>query len=468
MAGLTASYEVIKNIEDILESSFDGFYITDGDANTILLNKAYETITGLRREDLIGHNMYELEDNKAISKSATLMVLRDKTVKTIEQEFQTGKRALVSSTPIFDSEGNITMVVTNVRDLSALQLLKSQMEHSKKLTDKYRIEIEAMRLQILGTDELIAHDEKMLETLNLAKRVALVDTTVLVLGETGVGKEEVAKFIHKNSNRKEQIFIKINCGAIPENLIESELFGYEKGSFSGADKNGKLGIFEVANGGTMFLDEIGELPLEMQVRLLRVLQEKEIVRIGGLHPIKIDVRLIAATNRDLEEMVTLGHFRKDLYYRLFVVPITLLPLRERREDILPLAKYFCQELNEKYGWEKKLTGDALSLIYGHKWMGNVRELKNTIERAVVMSDSEWISSEDIQPLNNFEQEEMLIRESPEFPSLKEAVAQFEASLLERAYLRFGNVRDAAKALNIDSSTFVRKRQRFNRKNTKEE
>lgn len=469
MAGLTVSYEVIKNIENILESSFDGFYITDGDANTILLNKAYETITGLKREDLIGHNMYELEENKAISKSATLMVLREKTVKTIEQEFETGKRALVSSTPIFDDEGNITMVVTNVRDLSALQLLNSQIEHSKKLTDKYLSEIEAMRLQILGTDELIAHDEKMLETLKLAKRVALVDTTVLVLGETGVGKEEVAKFIHKNSNRKEQIFIKINCGAIPENLIESELFGYEKGAFSGADKNGKLGLFEVANGGTMFLDEIGELPLEMQVRLLRVLQEKEIVRIGGLNPIKIDVRLIAATNRDLEEMVTVGRFRKDLYYRLFVVPITLLPLRERREDILPLAKYFCQELNGKYGWEKKLTGDALSLIYGYKWMGNVRELKNTIERAVVMSDSEWINAEDIQLLNNFEQEkELLIKEATEFPSLKEAVEQLEAELLERAYQRFGNVRAAAKALSIDSSTFVRKRQRLNRQNAKEE
>ncbi len=468
MLELTASKDVIKSVERILESSFDGFYITDGDANTILLNKAYETITGLYRDDLIGHSMYELEDSKAISKSATLMVLKEKTTKTIEQEFKTGKRALVSSTPIFDDEGNITMVITNVRDLSALQLMKSQMEHSKKLTDKYRSEIEAMRLQILGTDELIAHDEKMLETLKLAKRVALVDTTVLVLGETGVGKEEVAKFIHKNSNRKEQNFIKVNCGAIPEQLIESELFGYEKGSFSGADKNGKLGLFEVASGGTMFLDEVGELPLEMQVRLLRVIQEKEIVRIGGLHPIKIDVRLIAATNRDLETMVKAGRFRKDLYYRLFVVPITLLPLRERREDILPLAKYFCEELNSKYGWEKKLTGDALGMIYGHRWTGNVRELKNIIERAVVMSDNEWITGEDIQRLSSFEQEEILVSESTEFPSLKEAVDQLETNLLERAYQRYGNVRDAAKALGIDSSTFVRKRQRLTRQNTREE
>lgn len=468
MTGLTPTQELVKNIEQILESSFDGFYITDGDANTILLNKAYETITGLKREDLIGHNMYELEDSKAISQSATLMVLREKTTKTIEQEFKTGKRALVSSTPIFDEAGNITMVVTNVRDVSALQLLKSQMEHSKRLTDKYLSEIEAMRLQVLGTEELIAHDEKMLETLKLAKRVAQVDTTVLVLGETGVGKEEVAKFIHKSSNRRDQNFIKVNCGAIPEQLIESELFGYEKGSFSGADVNGKPGLFEVASGGTLFLDEIGELPLEMQVRLLRVLQEKEIVRIGGLHPIKIDVRLIAATNRDLEGMVKAGRFRRDLYYRLFVVPITLLPLRERREDILPLTNYFCKELNDKYGWEKKLTGDALSLLYAHKWTGNVRELKNIIERAVVMSDGEWISGEDIQRLSTFEPEEVIIPSGPEFPLLKEAVDQLEANLLEKAYERYGNVRDAAKILGIDSSTFVRKRQRLNQHHGREE
>ncbi len=468
MAGLNASHEVIQNIERILESSFDGFYITDGDANTILLNKAYETITGLKREDLIGHNMFELEDSKAISQSATLMVLREKTIQTIEQEFKTGKRAFVSSTPIFDDEGQIVMVVTNVRDLSALQLLKSQMEHTKNLTDQYQREIEAMRLQILGTDELIAHDEKMLETLKLAKRVAFVDTTVLVLGETGVGKEEVAKFIHKNSNRKDQNFIKVNCGAIPEQLIESELFGYEKGSFSGADKNGKPGLFEVASGGTMFLDEIGELPLDMQVRLLRVLQEKEIVRIGALHPIKIDVRLIAATNRDLEEMVKAGTFRKDLYYRLFVVPITLLPLRERREDILPLVNHFCKELNEKYGWEKKLTGEALAVIYAHRWTGNVRELKNVIERAVVMTDNDWITAEDIQRLNDFQQVEVKISETGDFPSLKEAVEQLETTLIERAYQRYGNVRDAAKVLGIDSSTFVRKRQRLNRHRIGEE
>lgn len=463
MEALKAAQILVMNLEAIIESSFDGFYITDGQANTIMVNKAYENITGLMREELIGHNMHELVVNKAISKSATLMVLELQKTITIEQEFKSGKRALVSSTPIFDDSGNIAMVVTNVRDLTALQVLKNQIERSQELTEKYKTEIESMRLQILGSDELIANDEKMLDTLRLAKRVAIVDTTVLVLGETGVGKEEVAKFIHKNSNRKDSSFIKVNCGAIPENLIESELFGYEKGSFSGASSEGKLGLFEVADGGTLFLDEVGELPLELQVRLLRVLQEKEIVRIGGISPIKVDVRLITATNRDLEEMVKLGQFRKDLYYRLFVVPITILPLRERKEDILPLAQYFCDELNKKYKWDKRLSGEALSLIYDYKWPGNVRELKNIIERTIVMCDSEWITADEFRTLSSFNQEDFAIKDVTALPSLKEAVDQLESSLLEMAYKQYGNVRDAAKALSIDSSTFVRKRQRLQSK-----
>lgn len=456
------------NLEAIIESSFDGFYITDGNANTLLVNKAYENITGLKREELIGHNMHELVDNRAISKSATLLVLEEQRTITIEQEFKSGKRALVSSTPIYDDLGNISMVVTNVRDLTALQILKNQIERSQELTEKYKSEIEAMKLQILGSDELIANDEKMLDLLRLAKRVAVVDTTVLVLGETGVGKEEVAKFIHKNSSRKEGSFIKVNCGAIPENLIESELFGYEKGSFSGASSEGKLGLFEIADGGTLFLDEVGELPLELQVRLLRVLQEKEIVRIGGVTPIKVDVRLITATNRNLEEMVKLGQFRKDLYYRLFVVPITILPLRERQADILPLAQHFCDQLNKKYNWEKRLSGEALSLIYEYKWPGNVRELKNIIERAIVMCDGDLITVEELRTLSNFNQEEFLVKDANQLPALKDAVDQLEMSLIELAYKQHGNVRDAARALSIDSSTFVRKRQRLLSKEAKEE
>lgn len=457
---LDAARAVSKKLDVIIESSFDGIYITDGQANTLMVNKSYETITGLKRESLIGHNMHELEDSKIISQSATLLVLRDKTTKTIEQEFETGKRALVTSTPILDADGEVSMVVTNVRDITALNNLRSQVEKNRDLANKYLTEIEEMRMQVLNSSDIIAHDEQMLDTLRLAKRVAKVDTTVLILGETGVGKEEVAKFIHKNSARNSNAFIKVNCGAIPENLIESELFGYERGSFTGANKEGKMGLFEVANGGTLFLDEVGELPFDMQVRLLRVLQEHEIIRIGGLRPIKVDVRIIAATNRDLEEMVRTKRFREDLFYRLHVVPISILPLRERKEDILPLIQYFNTELNQKYGWRKSFSRDAMTSLFEYQWPGNVRELKNIVERMIVMSDQDVISRADLYGIPGFsgEETESSVDEAP--LSLKDSVEQLEANLIEKAYKKYGNVRDAAKELKIDASTLVRKRQKF--------
>lgn len=457
---LDAARAVSRKLDVIIESSFDGIYITDGQANTLMVNKAYESITGLKREDLIGHNMHELVDSKLISQSATLLVLQDKTTKTIEQEFRNGKRALVTGTPILDSEGEVAMVVTNVRDITALLTLRNQMEKNRELADKYLTEIEEMRLQLLNTSDIIAHDEQMLDTLRLAKRVSKVDTTVLILGETGVGKEEVAKFIHKNSSRHAHAFIKVNCGAIPENLMESELFGYDKGAFTGANKEGKMGLFEVANGGTLFLDEVGELPFDMQVRLLRVLQEHEIMRVGGLKPIKVDVRIIAATNRNLEEMVRAKRFREDLFYRLHVVPISILPLRERKEDILPLIQYYLTELNRKYGWQKSFSREAITALFEYPWPGNVRELKNIVERMIVMSDQDVIQRGDLSVIPGFSSDK---GESPAQTanlSLKDAVDQLEAELIEKAYLKHGNVRDAAKELKIDASTFVRKRQRL--------
>lgn len=449
-------------LERIIESSFDGIYITDGQANTLMVNKSYEDITGLNREDLIGHNMHELVETKLISQSATLLVLQDKTTKTIEQEFKNGKRALVTSTPILDDSGEVMIVVTNVRDITALLALRSQVEKNRQLATKYLNEIEEMRLQLLNTSDIIAHDEHMLDTLRLAKRVAKVDTTVLILGETGVGKEEVAKFIHKASGRSSQAFIKVNCGAIPENLMESELFGYEKGSFTGANKEGKMGLFEVANGGTLFLDEVGELPFDMQVRLLRVLQEHEIMRIGGLRPIKVDVRIIAATNRNLEEMVKARQFREDLFYRLHVVPISILPLRERKEDILPLIQHYVSELNQKYGWQKSFSKDALMTLFTHSWPGNVRELKNIVERMIVMSDQDVITQSDIVGIPGIDEKPLEPVQTVRALSLKEAVDQLEGDMIEQAFRRHGNVRDAAKELKIDASTLVRKRQRLSK------
>jgi len=446
-------------LDSIIEASFDGIYITDGKANTLKINKSYETITGLKRKGMINRNMYELEKEGYISRSATLMVLKNRKSNTIEQEFSTGKKVLVSSNPIFDAKGNISMVVTNVRDITELYELQDQLAKTMKLTEKYYSEIEAMRIQYLNLTDMIAKDKIMLDLLEVAKRVANVDTTVLILGETGVGKEEIAKFLFKNSMRRDKNFIKINCGAIPQNLIESELFGYVKGAFTGANKEGKMGLFEVADGGTVFLDEIGELPLDIQVKLLNVLQEGEVERVGAVKPIKIDVRVLAATNRNLEDMTKDKTFRADLYYRLNVVPLTVPPLRERREDIIPLVQYFLSQLNHKYNFEKTFTIEALNTIYNYSWPGNVRELKNIVERVIVMSSSNKIFQSDL-PIKSSPNVFGENIQGEDKCNLKEAVEKVEAKLISKAFDNAGNVRDAAKILGIDASTFVRKRKRY--------
>jgi transcriptional regulator with PAS, ATPase and Fis domain len=306
---------------------------------------------------------------------------------------------------------------------------------------------------------MIAADEDMLNTIQIAKRVAEVNTTVLILGETGVGKEEIAKYIHKNSSRAQKQFIKINCGAIPLNLIESELFGYERGAFTGANKEGKIGLFELASGGTIFLDEVGELPLDIQVKLLGVLQEREIERIGGIKPIKIDVRIIAVTNRDLEKMVRNKQFREDLFYRLNVVPITIPPLRYRKQDILALITYFLKELNLRFNSNKTFSEEAIRKMYEYKWPGNVRELKNIIERVMIMSQTDKIITKDLPEAIAQNNDEGIVK-NYETKTLKEILDHVEEQKLNEAFSKYNNVRGAAKSLGIDASTFVRKRQKY--------
>ncbi|WP_336296887.1 sigma-54 interaction domain-containing protein [Clostridium aestuarii] len=447
-------------LDSIIESSYDGIYVTDGNANTLKINKSYEEITGLKRDDLLEKNMKELEKEGYISQSATLLALKQGKSVTIQQEFKTGKKVMASSSPIFNEKGKIFLVVTNIRDVTALLDLKEQLEKNKKLAKKYYYEIEEMRAKILNSTDIVAKDHRMLETIQLGNKVAKVDTTVLILGETGVGKEEIAKFIHKNSNRKDKQFLEINCGAIPETLIEAELFGYEKGAFTGAGKSGKMGLFEVADGGTLFLDEVGEIPLEMQVKLLRVLQKNEITRIGGIKPIKVDVRILAATNRDLEKMVKEKSFREDLYYRLNVVPINICPLRERKHDIVPLIKHFLANFNKRYDLNVSFTSDALKCLYEYNWPGNVRELKNIVERLVVMNSEGKICLNDlpdkIMSLNN----KNLIKANDDIIPLKEGVESLEYELIMKSYEKYGNVRAAAKVLGINASTFVRKRKKY--------
>ncbi len=451
----------LTELDSIIECSYDGIYITDGEANTIKINNAYESITGLKRAEVLGRNMKDLEKEGVISQSATLLVLKNRKTTTIQQEFKTGVKVLVSSNPIFDKNGKIIMVVTNVRDVTQLYELKEQLQKNKEITFKYVSEIEEMRTQLLNTSEIVAEDHKTIEIIQLANRIAKVDTTILMLGETGAGKDQIAKHIHKVSKRSKKQFIKVNCGAVPASLIESEFFGYEKGAFTGANKEGKIGLFEMASGGTIFLDEVGELPMDMQVKLLRVLQEMEVVRIGGTKPIKIDVRVLAATNRDLEDMIKKKQFREDLYYRLNVIPLYIPPLRERKHDILPLINFFLTQLNKKYNFNKIFASDALNCMYEYNWPGNVRELKNIVERAVIMSEDDKIKRSDL-PKNIIGSNGMIVTLNTfeEGINLKETLDAIEKKLIKKAYDKYGNVRAAAKSLGIDASTFVRKRQKY--------
>ncbi len=451
----------LTELDSIIECSYDGIYITDGEANTIKINNAYESITGLKRSEVLGRNMKDLEKEGVISQSATLLVLKNRKTTTIQQEFKTGVKVLVSSNPIFDKNGKIIMVVTNVRDVTQLYELKEQLQKNKEITLKYVSEIEEMRTQLLNTSEIVAEDHKTIEIIQLANRIAKVDTTILMLGETGAGKDQIAKHIHKVSKRSKKQFIKVNCGAVPASLIESEFFGYEKGAFTGANKEGKIGLFEMASGGTIFLDEVGELPMDMQVKLLRVLQEMEVVRIGGTKPIKIDVRVLAATNRDLEDMIKKKQFREDLYYRLNVIPLYIPPLRERKHDILPLINFFLTQLNKKYNFNKVFASDALNCMYEYNWPGNVRELKNIVERAVIMSEDDKIKKSDL-PKNIIGSNGMIVTLNTfeEGINLKETLDAIEKKLIKKAYDKYGNVRAAAKSLGIDASTFVRKRQKY--------
>lgn len=450
-------HQLCVNLESIIENSQDSLFVTNGEGVIVKVNKAYEKLSGDDRENLLGYNVRDLEGLN-FSESCTLQVLEKRQQITIEQTiFKTNRRTHVTTTPVFDRYGNITMAITNNRDLREIATLKERLADSEELANKYKLQIEALKSQ--GKETLVAHDRKMLDTLLRADKIAKVDATVLILGETGSGKEQLVKYLHQASHRRGGKLLKINCGALPATLIESELFGYEKGSFTGASSSGKAGFFEAADKGILFLDEIGEMPMEMQVKLLRVLQEGEFFRIGGTRPIKADVRIIAATNRDLQDMVKKGCFRPDLYYRLNVTSILVPPLRERIYDIIPLANRFLDEFTLKYGMRKTLSVSAYQALQSFDWPGNVRELRNVIEQALIMSEGEIINHDEL-PFAPKDKFEFLPLEGS--VDLDAIMDRLEASYIIKAYKKHGTIRAAAESLGMKTTRYLRKKKMYAR------
>jgi len=451
---LSSYRSMVKEMDAIIESSYDGLYVTDGKANTLRVNSSWEKITGLSAKDVIGKNMADLEMQGYFSKSVTLMVLKEKRPLSIQAKVITGREVLVSGSPIFDDDGNISMVVSNVRDLTDIRRLSQQLKQSKRLTEQYHNKLEKLKAQLVKHEDIIAESKAMKDVLELAMRVAQVDTQVLITGATGVGKEMVANFIYNNSKRSSKgLFLKINCGAIPENLLETELFGYEGGAFTGASPKGKAGLFELADRGTIILDEIAELSLKLQVKLLRAIQDLKITRVGGTKSKKIDVRLIFITNRDLKKMVENGTFREDLYFRLNVVPIYIPPLKERRDDILHLINFFLHKFNLKYGKNVHFSRVVIDHLINYDWPGNVRELSNLIERLVIVTPHDEVLMEDLPDALS---KDFLNLPISQEDSLKKAVRQFEWSLMRKAINKHGSVQQAANYLKVDPATIYRK------------
>lgn len=442
----------IKSVYKLIEKISEGIYITDGNANTIFVNEAYEYISGTNRDLFLGKNMHEVVKEGLIDKSATLDVIKYKKEITMNQVLNNGKSVLITGTPIYNENKKIDKVVTIVRDITTLNQLQEEVLEKQKRINKLKY--------IVGEENDLVYRSRIMEKIaQRAKKVSVYDTTVLLTGETGVGKDVIAKLIHKVGNRKDKPFVEINCSAIPRTLMESELFGYEPGSFTGASKHGKKGVFELANQGTIFLDEISEMSIDLQAKLLKVIQDKKIVRIGGEKSIDIDVKIITATNRNLEERIKEGKFREDLYYRLNVIPIYIPPLRERKEDIIVLLDYFLEEMKGMYGEEKRFSEEAMKILYDYNWPGNVRELRNLVERLYILTMNDIIDKDDL-PDNILNIENIDCISKYGGYTLKNAVENLEKSLIENAIKNTNTLKDAAKYLGMDPSTFTRKKQKY--------
>nr|WP_300313745.1 sigma 54-interacting transcriptional regulator [Halomonas sp.] len=441
-------------LRSVLNALHDGVYITDAQGVTVTINKAYERITGIRREDVVGFHMADLVKAGYISKSVSLEVIRERRPLTLVQTIRDSRKIVVSGMPMFDHDGELQYVVTNVRDVTELLRAKhaqDQLEQLQRIRKTYGVVTGDEGAQCLITSH------QTIACYDLAQRIAPTQVKVLIQGETGTGKTQLARYIHRHSQRVDGPFLELNCTAFPESLLEAELFGYAPGAFTGASSRGKQGLLEVAHGGTLFLDEIGDLPVSLQVKLLKVVEEGRFLPVGGTEFRHTDVRLITATHQDLQQRVAEGGFREDLYYRIGVVPLTLPPLRERREEIIPLLHHYLDYFNQQYSRHIQWHPEALELLAALDWPGNIRELINLTERLVVTTTEDVISPGNL-PVDS--RSAPVSEVPPPGRTLREQVTALEKQLIGSALAAHGNTRAAAAALGIDQSTLVKKVQRW--------
>jgi len=440
----------------ILNHVFGDIMVVNAEGKIIFFSDICSEIFGLSSEEFININVYDFEKLGLSDRYPATADALDKKTQVMKFIKNKEEARVVASTPIFDENGDVEMAVVYSLPEELLDQFSNSVKKQRDLAEKT---IKYLETRLDSGGAVISTNKKMQDIYRFALRAAAADSTITLYGESGTGKEVFAHYIHRNSNRKDRKFIPVNCAAIPQELVESELFGYESGAFTGAKGTGKPGLFEIANEGTIFLDEIGELPLLAQSKMLRVLETGDIIRIGSNKVRRTNVRIITATNRDLLEMTRKGTFREDLYYRLHVLPITLPPLRERFEDIIPLANYFVELNNVKNHDSKVLSERTAQLFLEYKWPGNIRELKNIVERLCIVTSEKEL---------NIEKEMLFGPQAPGSQSsgasvfdygsdYAEAMKTFERKFIQEVIKQCrGNITLAAKKLGLHRSSIYKK------------
>jgi PAS domain S-box-containing protein len=455
-----------KHFHNVLNTLSDGIYITDNVGTTLWMNQSSEKIIQKPRSELIGRRVQDLEAEGIFTPSVTRLALENGRNTSTVSVMKNGRKLLVTGHLLFNDQGQIDLVVCLSRDITEIVRTTSQLEETEALLRSYTEELRRLQMNNLKKElpsQLIGKSKVFSSLLELIDKLAIVDTTVLITGETGVGKSAIAKYMHQLSEQKDKPFIQINCGALPESLIESELFGYQKGAFTGANPNGKSGLVKMAENGTLFLDEIGELPLHLQVKLLQLIQEKTYYPIGSTEINKANVRIISATNCDLSEKVKIGKFRADLYYRMNILPIHIPPLRERKEDIFALLFFYLNKYNEKHNKKRRFSNSVLPLLQNYQWPGNIRELEHTVERLVIVANEDEIDLDDLPP-ETFRRHPSTnfgylngIEEGSTLPSI---VEQIERELIQTVYETHKNTRNTADILGITQSALMRRVKKY--------